>query len=120
MTEPRIGVVGVGALGQHHARVARDLEGVHWSGVFDIDVPRREAIAADLGVEDRPSLAHLIEASDAIVIAVPTTAHEAVALDAIEMGRHVFIEKPLALALESADRIVEATQDALEAFDFTG
>ncbi|MCY3611453.1 MAG: Gfo/Idh/MocA family oxidoreductase [Gemmatimonadetes bacterium] len=108
---PAIGVVGVGALGRHHARVVRDLEGVSHAGVFDVERPRCRAVAAELGVEEQASLTELLEAADAVVIAVPTSGHEAVAMDAIRAGVHVFVEKPMAASLEAADRMIEAAAD---------
>lgn len=104
---PRIGVVGVGALGRHHARVARGLAGATCSGLFDIDRDRAESVAKRVRAPVMPSLEALLDVSDGVVIAVPTTAHEEVALAAVRAGLHVFIEKPLAPDIESADRILE-------------
>lgn len=103
---PSLGVVGVGALGRHHARVVRDLDGVTCAGIFDTDAARGKAVARELGVEVRSSLGELLDASDAVVVAVPTTAHEAVAIDAIRMGVHVFVEKPMAPRIAAADRMI--------------
>lgn len=108
---PAIGVVGVGALGRHHARVVRDLEGVSHAGVFDVDRSRCRAVAAELGVEERASLGDLLEEADAVVVAVPTSEHEPVAMDAIRAGVHVFVEKPMAAGLEAANRMIEAADD---------
>lgn len=111
MTEPlRLGVVGVGSLGFHHARIGRELEGVRFSGVHDTDAGRLEAVSDQLGVVGHARLADLIDASDALVIAVPTRAHEDVALEVIEQGVHVLIEKPIAHSVEAADRILEAAE----------
>ncbi len=107
---PRIGVAGVGALGRHHARVAHSLPGARCSGVFDVDPARSAAIADRLDIPSRPSLRALLGASDAIVIAVPSTAHEEVALEAIAAGVHILVEKPLAPDLAGAERIVEAAR----------
>jgi len=105
---PAIGVVGVGSLGRHHARVVRDLEGVSHAGVFDVDRERGRAVAAALGVEERSSLVDLLGVADGVVVAVPTSAHEAVAMDAIRAGVHVFVEKPMAAGIGAADRMIEA------------
>lgn len=105
---PSIGVAGVGSLGRHHARVVRDLEGVASAGIFDADEQRSREVGDELGVRVKSSLAGLIRASDAIVVAVPTLAHEAVALEAIGAGVHVLVEKPLAPDLAAADRMIAA------------
>ena len=99
--------MGVGALGRHHARVARGLTGATCSGVYDVDRRRAEAVGRKVGARVMPSLDALVAASDGVVVAVPTTAHEEVALEAIGAGAHVFVEKPLAPDIESADRILE-------------
>lgn len=106
----RVGVVGVGALGRHHARVVRELAGASLSGVFDTDAERATAVATSLETAAMPSLESLLDVSDAVVVAVPTRHHEAVATDAARASVHVFVEKPLAPDLEAADRIVEAAR----------
>lgn len=107
---PRIGVVGVGALGRHHARVASGLGGAVCAGIFDTDEARSRLIARELGVRVHPSLEALLEASDGVIVAVPTTAHEEVALKAVDAGVHVFVEKPLAADVAGADRILHAAR----------
>lgn len=104
----RIGVVGVGSLGFHHARILGDMPGVELAGIHDIDAARLDEVAAALGARPHPALDSLLEASDAVVIAVPTHAHEEVAVRALAGGRHVLIEKPIAPSLASADRILTA------------
>lgn len=111
-TAPRIGVAGVGSLGYHHARLLAGMPGVDASGVFDTDAERAEQVAGEFDVPAHPSLEALIDASDAIVVAVPTSAHESVARAALERGVHAFVEKPLAATLEEADAILEAARSA--------
>ncbi|MDE2873908.1 MAG: Gfo/Idh/MocA family oxidoreductase [Gemmatimonadota bacterium] len=103
---PSVGVAGVGALGRHHARVVRDLDGVACAGVFDTDGDRGRAVGDELDIRVMSSLADLLEVSDAVVVAVPTTSHEAVAIEAIRAGVHVFVEKPMAPGLAAADRMI--------------
>lgn len=108
----RVGVVGVGSLGFHHARILRDVPGVVMAGIHDADPRRAGDVAAELGVEDRGSLEGLLDRSDAVVIAVPTSDHEPVALAALERGVHVLVEKPMAPTLAAADRILAAAEAA--------
>lgn len=103
-----IGVVGVGQLGFHHARILKSLEGVRMAGVFDIRPQRADQVARELGVRAWPSLDDLLKDADAVVVAVPTTAHEEVAVAALARGRHVLVEKPMATDLAAADRILAA------------
>jgi predicted dehydrogenase len=106
----RIGVVGAGALGYHHLRLLRDVQGVSCAGFFEIDDARAEAVATELGVRGHSSLDALLDESDAVSIVVPTSAHAQAALQALERGRHVLVEKPLCATIEEADTIL-ATAD---------
>jgi predicted dehydrogenase len=108
---PRIGVAGVGALGFHHARILESLEGIRMSGVFDIRPERAMEVGLELGVPVHGDLGGLLEASDALVVAVPTTAHEEVAVMALRGGKAVMVEKPLAPTLAASDRILAAARE---------
>jgi len=102
----RVGVVGVGSLGFHHARLLSTMPGAELVGVFDSRPERQAEVVEQLAVRPAASLESLLESVDALVIAVPTQAHEAVALPALKLGVHVLIEKPIAPSLGAADRIL--------------
>jgi predicted dehydrogenase len=104
----RIGVVGTGSLGFHHARILSTMKGIRMAGIHDANSARRAEVSAQLGVTAHDTVESLLRDVDAIVIAVPTIAHEEVALAAIERGVHILVEKPIAHSLEAADRIVAA------------
>lgn len=108
----RVGVIGVGSLGFHHARILRDVAGVEMAGVHDASPERAAHVAGELGVRGFSSLDALLGSVDAAVVAVPTTSHAEVALQAIERGVHLLIEKPIAHTLEEADAIVAAADRA--------
>lgn len=113
MTSPvRIGVVGAGGLGYHHIRILRDFDGVDFVGFYESRTDRAAAVAAELGARAYASLASLIDACDALTIVVPTPAHHAVAMQALERGKHVLIEKPIASTLEEADDLLAAARRA--------
>jgi predicted dehydrogenase len=107
----RVGVAGVGSLGRHHARVLSSLPGVSVSGVYDTRAERSAEVSAEFGVPIRESMPALVEASDALVIAVPTVAHRDVAMMALEAGRHVLVEKPMAATLAEADAMVARARE---------
>lgn len=102
----RIGVVGVGSLGFHHARILRDVSGVTMAGVYDRDSARAASVGAELGLPVFATLDEFLSRVDAAVIAVSTSSHAEVARRAITAGVHLLIEKPLAATLEEADDIV--------------
>jgi predicted dehydrogenase len=104
----RVGVLGVGSLGFHHARILREVPGAVMAGVFDDNPERLATVAQELGVRAFRSRDELLENVDAAVVAVPTTVHSEVALPAIDAGVHLLIEKPIAVTLDEAERIVAA------------
>lgn len=106
----RLGVVGVGSLGFHHARLLCSLPSVEVAGIHDSRPDRLAEVAAALAVPAFATIDALLDRVDACVIAVPTDAHEAVAVQALERGVHVLIEKPIASTLAAADRIVAAAE----------
>ena len=105
-----VGVVGVGKLGFHHARILRSLEGVEVAGVFDLRPERSAEVSRELGVVACRSLEELLDRSRALVVAVPTSDHEAVATAALERGIDVLVEKPIAPDLAAADRVLAVAE----------
>jgi predicted dehydrogenase len=103
---PRIGVVGAGSLGFHHVRLLRDLAGATFAGFYDTSAERARHVESELGAKPAANLESLIAACDALSIVVPTSAHFEVARQAIEAGKHVFIEKPITATLEQADSLL--------------
>jgi predicted dehydrogenase len=106
----RCGVVGVGSLGQHHARLYAALPGAELAGVFDIDRRRAAEIAEKYGCRAFDSLDELGRSCDAASIATPTQAHAATALSLMRNGCHVLIEKPLCASLEEAEQVLVAAK----------
>ncbi len=104
--EPRIGVVGAGALGYHHVRLLSALAGIRFAGFYDERVARAAEVGAELKVAHHATLDALIDECDAVTIVVPTPAHHAVAKLALERGKHVLIEKPLTTTLDEADELL--------------
>jgi predicted dehydrogenase len=108
MREMRLGVIGVGSLGYHHARILRDVSGAKMVGIHDADPVRLAKVAAELEVKPFATNEQLLDEVDAVVIAVPTSYHETVAIAAVSRGVHALVEKPIAPSLDAADRILEA------------
>ena len=102
----RVGVIGTGALGFHHARLLRTMEGPEFGGIYDIDPARAAQVARDLDVVAHPSLEALLDGVDAVSIAVPTPAHAVVGLAVLSRGKAALIEKPLADSMDGAERLV--------------
>ena len=107
----RVGVVGVGSMGKNHARLYSELPGVELVGVADVDSTLANSIAQSYGCKSFADHNDLLEKNlDAVSIVVPTTLHREVALDAIQRGINVLVEKPIADTVENADKIVRAAR----------
>ena len=103
-------MIGVGGLGQHHARILRDLQGPAFAGFYDSNAARAEKVAGELGVRAHSTLESLLDVVDAVTIVVPTPAHFAVAREVLGRGIHALIEKPIATTLEEADAMLALAQ----------
>jgi predicted dehydrogenase len=106
----RLGVVGVGHLGQHHARIYRSLPGVTLAAIADTDPRRRFETATKTGAPAFADWRELLGKVDAVSVVVPTTFHREVALPFIEAGVHVLVEKPIAATVEDAKILVDAAR----------
>jgi len=110
MDKIKYGVIGVGALGGHHARWAARIEAFDLRGVYDIDLAKAAAVAGELRCRAFGSIDDMLSVCDAVSIAVTTSSHCDIALRVIETGKHLLIEKPIAATLDEADRIIAAAQ----------
>jgi predicted dehydrogenase len=102
----RVGVVGVGHLGKHHARLLGAMPDVSLAGVADLVLDRAKTAAGETGALVTSNAAELLNRVDAVTIAVPTQAHLAVARPFLERGIHVLVEKPMAASLAEAEEMI--------------
>jgi len=106
MAALRAGLLGVGMMGRHHARVLREVPGVELVAIADPGGDPH-GVAGELPV--LPDVAALIDADlDLAVVAVPTRFHEEAALALAEAGVHTLVEKPIADTVEAGQRMVDA------------
>lgn len=105
----RVGVIGVGHLGQHHARVYTELLDARLVGIVDRDEERAHLIGENLGVPAYSTMEELIarQAPDAVSIVVPTSLHFDVARAAMEAGIHVLVEKPVTTRPDEAEELLK-------------
>src|SRR5687768_5826379 len=106
----RIAVIGVGHLGQHHARLLAAMDDVELIGVVDTKPGRADEIAAKYGTRAFADAAAVRPLVDAVTVAVPTESHVDIALPFVEQGVAVLVEKPLASSLTAADRLIDAAE----------
>jgi len=112
MTRPpvRVGVIGAGSLGFHHARLLRGVPGVAFRGIFEANQERAGVVARELEVQAHPSLDALLAEVDAVSIVVPTPFHHQVAMAALARGKHLLIEKPITVTLAEADELLDLAE----------
>ena len=106
----RVGVVGVGALGQHHARIYAELEEAELVAVYDVRAERAREIAGRYGAVAVGSLGELATLVEAASVVVPTDRHREVALELMRQGVHLLVEKPIALSSGQAKELVEIAE----------
>jgi predicted dehydrogenase len=105
-----VGVIGVGALGRHHARHLSTLPEARLVGVYDTDRERAAAMAGELQTRAFGELDALLREVRAVSVAVPTAVHADVGLHALGRGVPVLMEKPLAATLDEADALLGAAR----------
>ncbi|WP_347339523.1 Gfo/Idh/MocA family oxidoreductase, partial [Planktothrix sp. FACHB-1355] len=108
----RIGVIGVGNMGQHHTRVLSLLKDVELVGVADINVERGLDTASKYRVRFFEHYRDLLPHVEAVCIAVPTRLHHAVGMTCLQHGVHVLIEKPIAASIAEAESLVNAAAES--------
>lgn len=108
----RVGVIGLGHLGTHHARAWNRIEGVERVGGYDPNPDARERAHRDLGLRPFDSLEPLLDSCDLVSIAAPTPEHADLADRALSRGIHVLVEKPMASRPEDAERMLASARRA--------
>lgn len=107
----RVGVIGVGNMGQHHTRILSLLKDVELVGVSDVNVERGLDTACKYRVRFFEDYRVLLEHVDAVCIAVPTRQHHAVGITCLQAGIHVLIEKPIAASIAEAESLVNTAAE---------
>lgn len=108
MTRPvRVGVIGAGSLGFHHARLLRGVPGVAFHGIYEANAERAGVVSRELEIQAHPTIDALLAEVDAVSIVVPTPFHHQVAMAALAKGKHLLIEKPITVTLAEADELLD-------------
>ena len=109
----RVAVLGVGSLGQHHARIYSELGKagqIRFTGIYDANADTANKIGAKCGVKIFRSIPEAAENSDALNVATPTTTHFEIAKPLLAKGKHVFVEKPMTDNSAQAAELVQLAQ----------
>ena len=112
MTQPlRVGVIGVGHLGRHHARIYSALPLVTLVGISDTDVSVGREVADEFNVVYYPSQDELLACVDAVSVAVPTSAHFSVVQSCLNRNCHVLVEKPITGDASEGEKLVQLARE---------
>ena len=107
----RAGVIGVGSMGENHARVYSELQGVELAAVCDRDRALAERVAAEFGT-DAVAVETVLDRCDLVTVAVPTPAHGDVVSSCLDAGVHVLVEKPIAETVTEGRTLAAQARDA--------
>ncbi|HBW48057.1 TPA: hypothetical protein DEF17_09060 [bacterium] len=105
----KIGVIGVGHLGKHHARILKELKNCELIGICDTNKKNAEKISEAYGIPAFETYEELLEKVEAVTIATPTVTHHDVAMKFLQKGIHTLVEKPLTPTLKEAEELLEAS-----------
>jgi predicted dehydrogenase len=106
----KVGVAGVGHMGKEHARIYSELQEAELVGVHDSNPDTARKIAAKCKTRAFGSLEEMVDAVDAASIVTPTTTHLAIAEPFLKRGKHVLVEKPIAMNTEEARKLVDLAE----------
>ena len=102
----KVGVLGAGHLGKIHLRLLNQSEKYELVGFYDPNEENALKVAQEFGYQKFDTISQLVQAVDVVDIVTPTLSHFDCAVEAIEAGKHVFLEKPIANSVEEADEII--------------
>lgn len=101
----KVGIIGAGYIGGVHAGILARDERVQLAAIYDVDHDRAEKLARTTDAQIAASSSEVIERCDAVYITAPNTQHVSLALAALDAGKHVFCEKPLAINISDAESV---------------
>ncbi len=110
MTILRVGVVGVGRMGERHCRVYSTLRNAHLVGVCDASLTLGNRVAQQYEVPFYANVDELLDRVDAVTVATPTPQHFDLVLRCLEHGVHVLVEKPITETVEQAEKLAQAAE----------
>lgn len=106
----KVGVIGTGYLGQHHARVYSEIKDVELVALVDTDEKKAKDLAAKYNCEAYSDYRDIIGKLDAVSIVTPTTSHHSIAMDFIRAGKDLLVEKPVTVTVSEADELINEAE----------
>jgi predicted dehydrogenase len=114
----KIGIIGVGNMGSNHVRHVTELEHTELVAICDIDDARLKHITDNIEVDTYSDYQQMLDTAelDGIIIATPHYSHPDITLAAFEKGIHVLVEKPIAVHVKDAQKMIDAYDEAIKTY----
>ncbi len=106
----KVGVVGIGSIGIHHARIYSQLEGVRLAAVADSNFAKAEETASKYNCKAYDNYLEMMDSVDAVSIAVPTVLHYRTAMDFLKNNKDMLLEKPITSDAKEADELISEAE----------
>ncbi len=103
----RFGIIGAGGIAGTHAKALQAIDDVELAGVYDIDSGKAEALAKQTDSQAFKSITDMEKVVDAVGIYTPPSTHREIALPLLNVKKHIFCEKPIAISVQDAEDMVE-------------
>ena len=107
----KIGVIGTGSMGKNHARICSELEQVELVGIADTNRETAKRVAEKFDTKPFFDYKELLQEVDAAIIATPTITHHDIAMDLLNRGKHVLVEKPICNRVEKAQTLTKKSEE---------
>ena len=106
----KIGVIGLGSMGKNHARVCSEIENVDLVGVADVDKETAKNIAKRFDTKAFFDYRELLPKIDVAIVSTPTATHYNIAMDLLNEGKHILVEKPICDSVKRAGSLVKKAE----------
>jgi len=107
----KIGVVGIGSMGKNHARVCSEFEQIELVGIADVNRDVVKRVAEKCDTKAFIDYKELLQEVDAVIVATPTLTHYDIAMDLLNRGKHVLVEKPICNSVEKAQTLTKKAEE---------
>ena len=111
MNKIKLGIIGTGHLGRFHTKLAKEINNCELIGIFDINPEQAKKISDEFEVKAFGSKEELFEQVDAVSIVATTSAHYDLVKEALNLNKHVLVEKPITSTIEQGEEIVELAKE---------
>lgn len=106
----KVGVIGTGYLGRHHARIYSEIEGAELVALIDTDLEKAQKLADEYNCKAYSDYRDIIDKLDAVSIVTPTIYHHKIALDCLKAGKDLLVEKPITVTVSEADELISEAE----------